>query len=188
VAHRFGPSFSLSLLVFWPHVSFFLCNVGVGAGSRVAMADLVVGARVRVGAASFSDVFMFTHSNAEVQASFVTLVVAGANQSLQITAGHYLYVNGRLQTARTVRVGDAVQTSAGVTANVSVRALVRSNLISSLYMSTHRSRARGGRVLRSGCFVCGMLQLLASLVLGIWSQVCVCARACRCAAATDHCP
>jgi hypothetical protein len=93
-------------------------TVELERGGKVAMADLKVGDSVRVGASEFSKVYMFTHRNADVQAAFVKLVVAGANQPLRMTGGHYLYVNGKLQTARTVSVGDSVQTAAGAVANV----------------------------------------------------------------------
>ena len=61
---------------------------------------------------------MFTHRNGDVQASFVKVSVEGSRQPLRLTAGHYLYVNGKLQTARTVKVGDTVQLAAGAASNV----------------------------------------------------------------------
>jgi len=87
-------------------------------GSKVAMTDLKVGDKVRVSPTEFSEVFMFTHQNIDVQAAFVKISVAGVQHPLRVTAGHYVYVNGKLQTARTVNVGDALQTAAGVSANV----------------------------------------------------------------------
>jgi hypothetical protein len=76
-------------------------------GKKTAMADLNVGDHVRVGPSEFSEVYMFTHKDAEVKAKFVKISTA-AEQSIRLTAGHYLYVNGKLQTARTVKVGDMV--------------------------------------------------------------------------------
>jgi len=85
-------------------------------GATVAMDALKVGDVVRVGAGAgveaFSKVYMFTHKDADVKAKFVKIMISSTTtttkQSVRLTAGHYLYVNGKLQTARTVKVGDTV--------------------------------------------------------------------------------
>lgn len=63
---------------------------------------------VRVSADASSPVFMFTHKMATVRYPFVQLTTA-SNHSLSLTRGHYLYVNGRLAAASTVKVGDSLE-------------------------------------------------------------------------------
>jgi hypothetical protein len=84
-------------------------TVELQSGAAIAMADLKVGDVVRVGAgaADFSKVYMFTHRDADVKAKFVKIATASGSE-VRMTSGHYLYVNGQLQTARTVKVGDVV--------------------------------------------------------------------------------
>jgi hypothetical protein len=77
-------------------------------GSRIQMQVLNVNDVVRVGPSEFSKVYMFSHKDAEVKARLVRL--STAQGSVRLTAGHYLYVNGKLQTARTVQVGDFLST------------------------------------------------------------------------------
>jgi len=68
------------------------------------MHELNTGDRVRVSAEEFSDVFMFSHRLEETKSLFVELVTAGP--TVRLTPDHYLYVNGKLATARTVKIGD----------------------------------------------------------------------------------
>ena len=84
-------------------------------GSFVTMSELKVGDVVRVGPAEFSPVYTFSHKDPAIESKFVKIVAGG--KTLLLTAGHYLYVNGKLQTARTVRVGDVV--SAGKVSDAS---------------------------------------------------------------------
>ena len=85
-------------------------------GSRKTMAERNVGDSVRVGKNEFSRVFMFTHKVVEGTKSFVT--IATAEGRLDLTAGHYLYVNGALSSAGSVKVGDAVTMASGRSAAV----------------------------------------------------------------------
>jgi hypothetical protein len=81
-------------------------QVELEGGKKVSMSALKVGDHVRVGPSEFSEVYMFTHKDAEVKANFVK--ISTSERSIRLTSGHYLYVNGKLQTARTVKVGDMV--------------------------------------------------------------------------------
>ena len=57
----------------------------------MAMSALKVGDVVRVGAATYSKVYMFTHKDAEVKAKF-TKIFTSTGKTLRLTSGHYLYV------------------------------------------------------------------------------------------------
>lgn len=81
-------------------------------GELREMRALKVGDRVAVGTGRFSDVFMFTHQDSSVRAEFIWLDTE-SGESVGLTAGHYLYVNGELQVVSMVRTGDSVQLSNG---------------------------------------------------------------------------
>lgn len=76
-------------------------------GSVVTMADLSIGDYVKVGLNKFSKVFMFTHRTAEAHSRFVSIETA-SGLSLEVTDGHYLYIEGNLRAASDVRVGSTV--------------------------------------------------------------------------------
>lgn len=82
-------------------------------GSVKRMDQVMLGDRVKVGAGEFSPVFMFTHKNADVKYSFVRMTTENGKM-LSLTKGHYLYVNGELVAAKTIRVGDSVMTEDGI--------------------------------------------------------------------------
>ena len=84
------------------------------SGLVIPMSALEVGDVVRVSKMDFSPVYLFTHKNASIETEFVRISTADA--SIRLSAGHYLYVNGKLQTAQTVEAGDSV--SAGVVISV----------------------------------------------------------------------
>lgn len=93
-------------------------TVGLEDGSHRRMDELKLGDRVYVGDGLFSEVFMFTHKMANVKHSFVRIETE-AGSALELTSGHYLYLNGHLATARTARVGDVVLTADGSTSTIS---------------------------------------------------------------------
>jgi desert hedgehog len=76
------------------------------------MDQLAVGDRVKVAVDSFSDVFMFTHRLADVLTSFVVLRTESGH-SISTTHGHYLYINGALTPAASVKLGDLVTMGTG---------------------------------------------------------------------------
>lgn len=93
------------------------------SGAKVPMHALRVGDRVKVGSKRYSEVFMFTHRLHRGEYEFVNLSVSSPSSDdieLQLSAGHYLPVNGELKPAGTVAVGDTVELGDG-----SVRAVTR---------------------------------------------------------------
>jgi Hint module len=74
--------------------------------------ELDVGDRVRAGAAEFSPVFIFTHKLNEVVNTFIQLHTA-SDHSASATPGHYLYINGDLAPASSIKVGDVMTTVDG---------------------------------------------------------------------------
>lgn len=76
-----------------------------------------IGDFLQVGARKYSRVFMFGHNVAGVRKEFVTLSTVGGEQ-LSLTAGHYIYANGALVAAGSVRVGDILSLGTGTAAIV----------------------------------------------------------------------
>jgi hypothetical protein len=103
----------------FPATSF----VELNDGSAVRMDALKVGHSVRVGPKEHSEVFMFSHQYTDAQATFVQLQTA--TSAIQLTADHYLYVNGKAAQASTVKVGDFLETADGKPAAVSGVTTVR---------------------------------------------------------------
>ena len=85
-------------------------------GTTKTMAQLTIGDSVLVAPNTFSKVYMFSHKLEATKAAFVA-IVAGETK-LRLSADHYLYVNGKLAVAGTVRVGDSVTLADGTSAAV----------------------------------------------------------------------
>ena len=81
-------------------------------GDMVSISSLSVGDCVWVSKTEFSWVFMFTHKMGNVRRSFFKICTSKSHM-LRLTTGHYLYVNGKLAAAHTVRVGDTLQLASG---------------------------------------------------------------------------
>jgi hypothetical protein len=60
----------------------------------------------------YSDVFMFSHRLSASLSEFVSIATA-AGHKLMLTGNHYLYVNGRLAVASSVKVGDKLVSKDG---------------------------------------------------------------------------
>jgi len=75
-------------------------------GKTKTMAQLTVGDEVLVANGEFSEVYMFSHRYEDSENTFVQLTTRAS--SLKLSADHYLYVNGRLATAATVKIGDVL--------------------------------------------------------------------------------
>ncbi|OSX73498.1 hypothetical protein BU14_0342s0018 [Porphyra umbilicalis] len=91
----------------------FPASAMVDAGDRgaVRMADLRVGDAVASAAAGGAptDVYLFTHADADAVTRFVVLTTGGGRRPLVVSPGHYVFLaGGRTAAARTVRVGDAL--------------------------------------------------------------------------------
>ena len=92
-------------------------TVQLKSGDIKTMAELRVGDDVLAAPGVYSKVYMFSHRLAETKSAFVTLMT-DAGAELQLTQDHYLYVNGALATAGTVRVGDVLTLASGARTTV----------------------------------------------------------------------
>ncbi|KAI0558698.1 Trypsin [Gracilaria domingensis] len=77
-------------------------------GNEKKMKELMVGDRVRVGPHEFSEVFMFTHRRNGGHYKFVRIECQNCTTALLLSLDHVLSVNGRVQPANVVRVGDFI--------------------------------------------------------------------------------
>jgi len=98
-------------------------SVTLEDGTTKTMAQLKKGDRVMVAAGQFSDVYFFSHQDASAVSDFVQIKTA--QHTLQLTADHYLYVNGKLATAKTVKTGDMITSASGKPAPVTQVSTVR---------------------------------------------------------------
>lgn len=92
-------------------------TVQVEGKGTIRMDELRIGDRVLVGMDErgerlFSEVFLFSHQDKTVLSTFLRIRTSH-HCNLEATAGHYLYVNGSLSTAKTVSVGDIIDFSNG---------------------------------------------------------------------------
>ena len=76
------------------------------SGSTVRMNQLKIGDRVHVGKGVYSDVFMFTHYDAEYTSSNYVRLRTSDNLRITLTTTHYIYANDKLVPASEVKVGD----------------------------------------------------------------------------------
>lgn len=83
------------------------------SGIAVRMDALEVGDSVHVGRGMYSDVFFFGHRDASRSEAFVRISHDGSQRTLRLTAGHYLYVNGKLSAAGYVQKGDNLRGADG---------------------------------------------------------------------------
>lgn len=86
-------------------------------GSLKPMTKLNLGDRVMVAAGEFSDVFMFTHKTSHSVTEFVRITTSTGN-TLSLTRGHYMYINGVLAAAKTIKTGDYVELDTGAFSTV----------------------------------------------------------------------
>lgn len=78
--------------------------------------QLRVGDVVMAAPGVFSPIAMFSHRDAQATSRFVTLF--SRSNTLSLSHGHLLYVNGQLKAAESVRVGDSLRLEDGSTASV----------------------------------------------------------------------
>lgn len=81
------------------------------------MSDVRSGDHVRVSRGEFSPIFGFTHRDPTAAAFFVRIITESGD-SVSMTAGHYLRVNGDLSSANKVKVGDLLETARGTLTSV----------------------------------------------------------------------
>jgi hypothetical protein len=83
--------------------------------STVRMSELTLGHKVQSGPSAVSEVYLFTHALVDPEVSFLELKTLSGHV-LRLTGGHYLYVNGVLATAESVKLGDNLTTDEGPSA------------------------------------------------------------------------
>jgi len=92
-------------------------TVELADGRVLPMADLAVGDKVRVAAgdaqSAFSSVFLFTHKMPTAPRAYVRLALANGT-ALVVSAGHYVYADGKMVAAAAVTVGSTLQVSSSV--------------------------------------------------------------------------
>jgi len=81
-------------------------TVELSNGKIKSMDQVKIGDKVRVGPGEFSEVYFFSTEMAETNAKFTKIATDGVE--LVLTSGHYLYVNGELATAGSVKPGDVI--------------------------------------------------------------------------------
>lgn len=82
-------------------------------GKVMTMEELALGERVAIGRGEHSDVYFFGHRSANHMSKFVSILHEKSTRPLRLSAAHYLYVNGELRTAGTVRSGDRLHSESG---------------------------------------------------------------------------
>ena len=87
-------------------------TVELQSGIIIPMKAVSIGNRIRVSDTLFSEVFMFTHRIHDALTPFVTISTVDS-KSISLTHGHYIYANGKLVAACTVREGDYVENAKG---------------------------------------------------------------------------
>ena len=101
-------------------------TVELADGSVKTMSEVELGDLVRVSGDTYSPVFMFTHRLKDVEHDFVT-VQTSSGAEIALTAGHYIYVNGNLVAAETIKIGDYLTDANGKQTTVSNVEIVSMN-------------------------------------------------------------
>ena len=87
-------------------------SVELENGETKTMDKVNIGDKVKVSNGLYSEVFMFTHKMADIKSDFVN-VETTSGVSLKLTKGHFLYVNGAMTAAKTIKVGDSLELGNG---------------------------------------------------------------------------
>jgi len=95
-----------------------LATVELSSGKMIQMDQLKIGDKVRVSATEFSEVYYFSTSMSSADTTSKFIKVVAGNTTLQLTPGHYLYVNGELTLSEKVQAGDVVVLASGEKASV----------------------------------------------------------------------
>lgn len=81
-------------------------------GPSIPMTKLHAGHQIRISETSFSNVFLFSHAKHDQLYDFIQLETQ-SNHIITLSADHYLYVNGKLDAAKNVKLGDKLRTLNG---------------------------------------------------------------------------
>lgn len=99
-------------------------TVTLRTGDHVLMENLVHASSVAIGNNEHSDVFFFGHRDAAAEADYLHLTTASGD-SIRLSPGHYIYANGVLKTARSVKIGDKLARGDGSQASVATISKVK---------------------------------------------------------------
>lgn len=94
-------------------------TVTLADNSAKQMGTLTTGDKVHVGNGQYDDVYFFSTQLESTMSKFVVLSTSATETPLKLTSGHYLYVNGKLATAGSVKKGDMLTLANGNKAAVS---------------------------------------------------------------------
>lgn len=83
-------------------------------GESVRMEDVNFRDRVAIGKGLMSDIYFFGHRISHAVSNFISINHDGSSVPLRLSPSHYLYVNGHLQTAETVKPGDRLRAADGM--------------------------------------------------------------------------
>ena len=82
--------------------------VEVKGRGETKMRDLKIGDKIKTSRGQFSDVILFTHKGEKHVGMFIQIKMENG-KIVKATRGHYLYVNGRLAPAHSVKAGDTLR-------------------------------------------------------------------------------
>lgn len=82
-------------------------------GMKIRMDDLQLAEPVAIGNGKHSDVYFFGHKLEDQATEFVSITTGASHNPLRLSPDHYLYINGRLATAKTAQVGDHLRAPDG---------------------------------------------------------------------------
>lgn len=88
-------------------------SVTLKTGKVTTMDELVVGDSVLTRDGHFSEIYAFAHKLSSVHPKFYRIATRSGH-SLTLSSGHYLYLNGQMQAAKTAMVGDHLVLGSGV--------------------------------------------------------------------------
>jgi len=137
-------------------------TVVLQSGEVKKMEHLQVGDYVEDASGRFSKVYFFGHRVSDRESSYVRIQTR--NNALTLSPSHFLFVNGRLELARNVKVGDRVELADGTST------LVSSVTSSVLARGVYNPHTYSGEILVSGirasCYTGVMNPTIAHALLG----------------------
>lgn len=83
-------------------------TVQIENGTTIAMRNLRVGDKIRVGRDKFEAVYAFAKRNEDISAQYLRLIWKKSRESLDVSATHMIWSNGRMIPASQVRIGDFI--------------------------------------------------------------------------------
>lgn len=82
-------------------------------GLIVRMEDIRLAEKIAIGGDKHSDVYFFGHRKSDHVSEFVSIAHVGSETRVRLSPNHYLYVDGKLRTAQSVRPGQRLRGADG---------------------------------------------------------------------------